>query len=212
MAAAERIVSACESAGVNLSDPNGIACGHYSEYMPEDIQYDSGASRVVIWDEYCDFVIKLPLDEGYEKYCQKEVEVYKAAEEAGLADNFAWCDCYGEPNMLDDYYNPGIYVMEYVYCNEEAVYDSAWKYGYETYCNERGLDSSSYDAVEEYNSWNYADDDDMVLDCIEAQISGDKIKAFCVFMMKWNITDIHTANVGFKGSRMVITDYAGWNW
>ena len=24
--------------------------------------------------------------------------------------------------------------------------------------------------------------------------------------------DIHQANVGFKGNRMVLVDYAGWNW
>ena len=40
----------------------------------------------------------------------------------------------------------------------------------------------------------------------------DYRRAFEVFMCKWWITDIHEQNVGFKGSDMVIVDYAGWNW
>ena len=210
--AAYRLVNACEAAGVNLSDPNGIACGLYDEYLPDDMSYNSGASRVVIWDEYCDFVLKLPLSEYYEKYCQKEVDVYNDAEDAGLADHFAWCGCYGEPTICDDYYNPGIYVMEYIYCNEEDVYDSAWKYGYETYCKERGLDSSNYDAADDYNDWNYGEEDDMVLDCIEAHMDNGTRRAFNVFMMKWCINDIHTANAGICDGRLVLVDYAGWNW
>lgn len=210
--AAERIINMIESAGFNIADPHSIIYGAHSVF-PEDMQYAYGASRLVVWDEdYCDYVIKIALDEGYEKYCQHEVEIYEASVREGLSDKFAWCMCYSEPYKDDDTYHPGIYVMEYVDCNEEVVYDSAWKYGYESFCEERGYDSSSYDAADEYNDWNWSDDDDMVLDYMTAHMDVETQRAFNVFMMKWNITDIHTANAGFKGNKMVITDYAGWNW
>ena len=212
-AAAYRLVSACEAAGVDLTDPDGIARGVYDRYLPDDMSYCSGASRLVIWDEYCDFIIKLPLYDTCERYCDREVEIYEDAIRQGWTDQFAWCACYQRSDWVDDIYIPGIYVMEYIYCNEEDVYDSAWKYGYEAYCRERGLDSSTYDAAEEYNDWNYADDDDMVLDCIEAQLLDDDVRrAFCVFMRKWTINDIHCGNAGLKGDKMVLVDYGGWNW
>lgn len=210
--AAERIINMIESAGFDIADPTSIINGEYRDF-PEGMQYAYGASRLVIWDDdYCDFVVKIALGSNCEKYCQHEVDIYQAAERAGLEDKFAWCMCYSEPCIRENYYSPGIYVMEYVDCDEEVVYDSAWKYGYKSFCESKGYDSSNYDAADEYNDWNWSDDDDMVLDYMEAQMDEETKRAFCVFMMKWNITDIHTANAGFKGNDMVIVDYAGWNW
>jgi hypothetical protein len=212
--AADRIMTMAECAGVDFMNPQDFVAMGWSGDCPDEMMWNNGASRLVIWDsDYCDYVIKIALAPGYEKYCQHEVEVYEAAVREGFADQFAWCACYQEPVYGDDgFYTPGIYVMEYVDCDEEAVYDSAWMHGYRSYCEMKGLDSSSYDHMEEYNDWNYCEDDDMVLDCIEASMDEDTKRAFCVFMMKWWITDIHTQNAGFKGNKMVIVDYAGWNW
>lgn len=210
--AAERIIDMVRSAGFDISDPYSILNADY-DMFPYDMEYSNGASRLVIWDsDYCDYVIKIALDQKFEKFNQHEVEVYREAVKEGFADNFAWCTCYQEPMICDDWYVPGIYVMEYVDCDEEAVSDSAWIYGYKSYCAMKGIDSSNYDHAEEYNEWNWCEDDDMVLEYIEAHIDEEKRKAFNVFMAKWWITDIHSLNVGFKGNRMVMVDYAGWGW
>lgn len=214
--AADRIINMVECAGFDITDPNSILS--YPNYMnmPEGMQYAYGASRIVIWDEdYCDYVIKIALDEKYEKYCQHEVEVYEAAVKEGLADNFAWCMCYAEPIYDDngEYDAPGIYVMEYVDCNEDDVEDTTWKYGYEQYCSLNGLDSSDYNSADAYNDWNQGDTEDMVLDYMESLMSSEYRRAFEVFMCKWWITDIHSQNVALKpDGNMVIIDYAGWNW
>lgn len=210
--AAHRILDMIEELELDWTNPHTIIDAFDYYNRPEGMEYSYGASRMVIWDEYCDYVVKIALDERYEKLCQHEVEVYQAAEKEGLEDNFAWCACYIEPCMDSDFYHCGVYVMEYVDCDEDAAYDSAWKYGYETYCRERGLDSTNYNSVSDFDNWNCAEDEEMILDYIESFMDGEKLKAFCVFMMKWWINDIHQANVGFKGGRMVLTDYAGWNW
>lgn len=212
--AAERIIDMVRSAGFDITNPYSIINADWSMF-PDDMRFGYGASRLVIWDEdYCDYVIKIALHEDYEKYCQHEVDIYEAAAKEGLADKFAWCCCYSEPERCGDMYMPGIYVMEYVDCDEDAVYDSAWVYGYKSYCEMKGIDSSNYDHAEEYNNWNWraADDNEMIMDYLEGQVSEEKIRAFNVFMAKWQITDIHSQNVGFKGNRMVMVDYAGWNW
>ena len=211
--AATRIINMVESAGFNITDPASIIYGDYSDF-PEDMRYAFGASRLVIWDDdYCDYVIKIALQEDYEKYCQREVDIYKAAVKEGLEDQFAWCMCYAEPCMDDDFYNPGIYVMEYVDCNEDDIEDTTWKYGYEQYCSLNGLDSSDYNSADAYNDWNQGDTEDMVLDYMESLMSPEYRRAFEVFMYKWWITDIHSQNVALKpDGNMVIIDYAGWNW
>ena len=211
--AAERIINMVESAGFDITDPNSII--NYNNYslMPDDMRYAYGASRIVIWDEdYCDYVIKIALDEQYEKFCQHEVEVYEAAVKEGLADNFAWCMCYSDSYYEEDKYVPGIYVMEYVDCNEDTVADATYKHGYEEYCEMNGLDSSNWDSIDEYDRWYEGDSEDRVLDYMESLMSSEYRRMFEVFMCKWWITDIHEQNVGFKGSNMIIVDYAGWNW
>ena len=212
--AAERIINMIESAGFNIADPHSIIYGDYSVF-PRDMQYAYGASRLVVWDEdYCDYVIKIALNEDYEKYCQHEVEIYEASVREGLSDKFAWCMCYAEPRYDDEnkYETPGIYVMEYVDCNEDVNMDEVWKYGYSQYCKERGLDSSSYDYADDYDEWNCEEDDELVLEYVESQMSDEQRRLFNVFIMKWWISDIHNQNIGHIGNRIVILDYAGWNW
>ena len=213
--AADRILNMVECDGFDITDPNSIV--DYPNYMnmPEDMRYAYGASRLVIWDDdYCDYVIKIAFNENYEKFCKHEVEVYEAAVKEGLADSFAWCMCYAEPQYDDEgkYQVPGIYVMEYVECNEDMVSDTTYRHGYEQYCSMRGLDSSSFESMAEYADWNEGDSEDMVLDYMESLMTPEYKRMFEVFMCKWWVTDIHEQNVGFKGSKMVITDYAGWNW
>ena len=214
--AADRIINMIECAGFDLTNPNSIL--DYPNYMnlPDGMQYAYGASRIVIWDEdYCDYVIKIALDEKYEKFCQHEVEVYEAAVKEGLADNFAWCMCYAEPIYDDDgeYDAPGIYVMEYVDCNEDTVADATYKHGYEEYCEMNGLDSSNWDSIDEYDRWYEGDSEDRVLDYMESLMPSEYRRMFEVFMCKWWITDIHEQNVALKpDGNMVIVDYGGWNW
>ena len=215
--AADRILTMVESAGIDLNNPYDFLNSHWTYDLPYDMQWNNGASRLVIWDEdYCDYVIKVALCEKFEKFNQHEVEVYEAAVKEGLADNFAWCTCYSQPQYdeFGEYVAPGVYIMEYVDCDEDAVYDSTWKHGYEEYCAMKGLDASDYsdEQIRSYDDWNCGEEDDMVLDYIESSMSDSMRKAFCLFMMKWWITDIHYQNVGFVGNRMVMVDYAGWNW
>lgn len=214
--AADRIINMVESAGFDITNPYSIINGADYTNTPEDMQYSYGASRLAIWDEdYCDYVVKIALNEGYEKYCKHEVEVYEAAIKEGLADSFAWCICYADPIYDEEgkYKTPGIYIMEYVACNEECNTDAVWEYGYNQYCSERGLDSSSYDYADEYNEWSYDGvDEDLTLEYVESKMSDEQRRLFNVFMMKWWISDIHTCNIGYIGNRIVILDYAGWGW
>ena len=122
--------------------------------------------------------------------------------------------CYAEPRYNDEseYEVPGIYVMEYVDCDEDIVADATYKHGYEEYCEMNGLDSSSWDSMDEYDRWYEGDSEDRVLDYMESLMPSEYRRMFEVFMCKWWITDIHEQNVGFKGPNMIIVDYAGWNW
>lgn len=208
--AAERIINCVEEAGFDVFDPNSIINGDWNlarEYF--NLAY--GASRLVIWDEVYDYVIKVAFD-GYEKYNQHEVEVYQSAVACGFEKEFGWCDCIIEPVYEGDkVIVPGIYVMEFLDGNEEEVLDSAYDYGYKRFCESRGLDSSTYQYTDDYDEVR-EDDMDELMDCFVSYIDNDKRGKFERFLCDHHVNDIHNGNVLFRNNKMVICDYAGWGW
>lgn len=205
--AADRILNMIESAGMNWSEPRSILdAGDYPNHM----QYCYGATRLVIWDDNCDYVLKIALDEVFEKYNKHEVEVYKDAVNEGLEDNFAWCDCYIEPCEDEDFYNPGVYVMEYLEGTDEEIYDRAWQHGYTRFCEENGREDS-VDSIDAYYEEGY-DDNDVLMELFTADWSISEKYDFNTFLYDNNINDIHSANVLYRGDRLVICDYAGYGW
>ena len=110
--AAQRIMDMIDSVGIDLSDPRYfVESGGWNYELPDDFMWANGASRLVIWDgDYCDYVVKIPLNECDEKYCKREVEIYNAAIKEGLSDHFAWCTCYSEASTnKEGKWIPGIY-------------------------------------------------------------------------------------------------------
>lgn len=183
--------------------------------LPCGMWWNCGASRIVIGDEMENYVLKIASTQNYEKYNQREVEVYQRAVEEGLEDNFAWCACYLEPYTEDGVYLPGIYVMERLDGNEDEVRDSAWVYGYQQYCKVYNWLYKDLSHASDYNNWsgrNYEDDDDL-LDYLTSFIKeSDMIRKFYCFIEDERVDDLHCGNFLFRNERLVICDYAGWNW
>lgn len=210
--AAKRIVDMVEDFGLNITDPEDIINSYAEGIHPSGMYCDWGASRLVIWDDDCDFVIKIARDEVYEKYNRREVEIYTAAVQENIERNFAWCACYCEPCEDDDFYNPGIYVYEYLEHDRDKIDDEVWVYGYKEFCSENGYNSDSYEYASEYNSWRTEDEEDEALDYFMSDMDMREREAFYIFFRKWHINDVHLGNYSWRGNCMVIHDYAGWNW
>lgn len=209
-AAAERIMNKIEQANLGSDTPHDILDVVWQGGLPNGLYANYGASRLVIWDDECDYVIKMPIDSYDEKYCKREVEIYSAAVEEGLEDLFGWCACYREPEE----YKCGIYVMEFLSGNEDEIFDSAWNYGYQKFCDEYGLDSSIEDNREEYeaNHYDYNTDNANMLELFESLIDGIKASLLDRFLAKWRINDLHAGNYLYRGTELVICDYAGYGW
>ena len=211
--AAQRILDQLDNAGFTFNtyrDVNDLLDDlRYGRYcLPDELNYEWGASRVVFYDDNCDYVIKIARDINFEKYNQREVEIYEAAEEEGYEEHFGWCKCYRQPEGDC----PGIYVMEFLDGNADEVDNYAYDYGYKNFCNAYGLDASSQDSMEEYESYNRPDDEEELMDYLMSFVNPDFVQAFSVFIARWAISDIHSANVLFRNGMPVICDYAGWGW
>ena len=177
--------------------------------LPLELDYSSGASRIVIWDNsHPDFVIKLGISEEDDKYSRREVELYKAAVESGVESQFGWCAYIGDFNGRE------VFAMEFLQCSYDDFADESYQWGYKKYCIEQDMDINSEYARRKYSKYYWDTDyrDDVIIEWFEAQLTKNSAAAFDHFIYEYKIDDIHPGNVARRGTEVVLCDYAGWNW
>lgn len=209
--AADRIINKLSDNGFDITITDEIINAAYN--LPDTIHYEYGASRLVVWDDECDYVVKVARDIDFEKYNQREVQIYEDAVDKGLEENFGWCACYIDPYTDDGSYEPGIYVMEFLGGFEDEIYEKAWTHRYESYCKSECLDSNSEDVLNAYQSnYSFEDDNEVMLEYMESEVEPSKVGLLDRFIYSWDITDLHPGNFLLRDDKLVICDYAGWGW
>lgn len=177
--------------------------------LPLELDYSSGASRIVIWDNsHPDYVVKLGISEDDDRYSRREVELYQAAVESGVENQFGWCAYIGNFNGRE------VFAMEFLQCNYDDFEDESYQWGYIKYCEETEMNINSDYTKRRYSNyyWNSGYREDVILEWFEAQLTQTTAAAFDHFINKNGIDDIHPGNVAKRGFEIVLCDYAGWNW
>jgi len=179
--------------------------------VPGSIQLSGGETKAVIWDNEMPYVLKIPYFSTKtvdKNYCDREVDFYAEAEEAGLEDCFAWCD------FLFFFHNCPVYIMEWADCDEGAIGDSAYDASFRLACAQEGISegSENYDRfVDEFSDSYYnCDCDTQILDLLDEVWGYQKARAFNDFCYDHGINDRHTGNWGYVDGRLVIIDYSGY--
>ena len=213
----------------NLCDKYGL--GEYVDGRhPEDIDCEwegysdaadhygiwtgSGATKFVIGDDNFDYVIKICPQPEYFDYCAREVEVYEEAVRAGYADKFAWCAKLFDYDFNESFNLP-VYVMEWCQCSYDMIDDEMDDWHYTKYCSSHHTEKND-DVLEEYlNS-----DERCSKDCGQRMMEwafsvwgldyDSEDYAFCRFMQKMYINDIHAGNWGWCNNKLVLVDYSGY--
>ena len=214
MMAADRIL---ESVGLDFTTQEEVDYFMNTQinYLPDYLNYANGASRLTIWDDYCDFVVKIPLIYECEKYNDAEVGTYRNAKREGVEEFFAWCDWYREPTNSYDDYVPGIIVMEYADCDEGSIQDEAITHGYKEYLASMGADFGEV-GFEYYSAYNEEyrteDNQEEILQYLSADVDMSLEHRLNEFIFDYGVNDIHYGNIGRLGESIIIVDYAGWGW
>ena len=204
--AAQRILDLLEKAGYYIWDPEEIICN--ADYLPIELNCNWGASRVTIWDNHRDYVIKVAREPEYEKYNAREAEICSDAFWEGLEDMFAWCTYYIEP---EDEYSSGVLVMEFLEGDEDEIAEQAYSYGLSNYRSNNNITKLTSDDIEEYQS--EINDEEEILEFVAAGLDDKKTCRFWDFLSRKYINDIHSGNVLFNANgAAVICGYAGWGW
>lgn len=177
--------------------------------LPANIDWSYGATRLVVWDwDYPDFVVKIPLGEDCVKYCEKEVDLYRAATVEGVDRYFAWC------SFIDNYDNYPIYAMEFVDCDSESIEDSCYTFAYKSWCEENGYDRFDLDVSDKFNDIYYSSEMryDSAVDWFYEQVSDVIEMTLRRFIGRNRINDLHAGNIGLLHDHVCLCDYAGFGW
>lgn len=179
--------------------------------LPNDVEWDGGATRLVVWRSGADYVIKMPWCESDEKYCAREAEIYDEAP-VDIADYFGWC-----VNVIEaeENFGIGIYAMEFLCCDEDGIDDDSVERAYQVYCEETDSNVDDEDTRESFMD-EYWDSDwcsSAPLELLLSRIRDlDRQRELQDFIESEDISDLHPANLGYRGDMLVIVDYASYGW
>lgn len=219
----------------NLNDDTSEMDAFY-EYIPTDCDIKTGASKIVIVPNDTDYVIKIPLhvtnnfsysyysrictdghrtvvpdyEHGsYEElcgahyrltggdgwdYCRAEEEMYQLAKEAGFAQFFAATEYIDEINT--DF---PIYVQEKAQVFRASAHSHSDK---ENEYTKKSL-GHEYQASSLYTI-------DFMTD-MRHYYGEQRTRDFLNFIIKNNVNDLHSANIGYIGWRPVLIDYSSFD-
>lgn len=161
-------------------------------------QFNSGATKVVIIDEDCDWVLKIPYDKMI-NHCQLEVENYEKAVAEGVEDAFA------ETFFLMEYKGAPCYAMRKAECNEEAIEESFYDIALG-----KDYDYMNMDSDERYEYASNLDIDEKVDMILKDFYNEDFIERVNNFIYINGINDLHMGNIGYLNNRLVYVDYSGY--
>jgi hypothetical protein len=166
------------------------------------IEVHSGCTRAVIVAPDSNYVFKIqfdwrPEDDVVLDYGRNEEYVYGKAVEKGLEEFFAWTA------FLGKYDSAAVYVMEKVEVNQDKTSEDSYLYhanllrdeGYD----EEELEDHIYDYSDHCGMFEFAASvNGIVMNEVE-----DLLDYLCV-------GDCHAGNWGYRGTTLVLTDYAGY--
>ena len=178
------------------------------------LQFSNGATRLVMWSEDEEYVIKIQFNEDHEyygnNYNELELAAYNAAVENGWEDMFAPIAKLFDYSFTDSI-RVGVYAMAYCDCDQYGIEDETYRRSFDKYCKEYGRDPEDRETQEEFSDdWCEYDGN-----YIESALSYNGYQEhdydkFCDFLRNQRINDLHSGNWGYLDGRLVLVDYSGY--
>ena len=198
----------------------------YINSLQRDVEVEAGASRLVLIDKECGFVVKIDVgwDDWDGEFCEREVHTYNMAKERGIAEYFV------RPQYLGTYTNsyewfPYYQVTATDFFSESQCYDD----GYEKEEINLNFNLYSYPLVTEFGikshylpqrymqeaaSYNHSplnERQSAIAATFIQELGLDLFLKISNLLEEENINDMHGGNIGYMNGHLVIVDYAGYH-
>ena len=149
----------------------------------------SGVTRCAVIDKNFDWIVKFDMAE--EGYCEREVELYDAAESYGCADCLA----------------PVMYVGRY-YAENGYYWDL---YGYKKACCGYHIHSYDNESVKCFAGSPLTERNGCIAADLIENYGIEMFRCLNRFCEDNDVNDIHCGNVGYIAGKLVLIDYAGYH-
>ena len=179
------------------------------------LRYGGGATRMMIHKVGLPYVIKFAIEPKFDcDFCADEINTYKQADAAGVADIFAWCEFLMDYTFSDEgrRRTVKVMIMEECECYEDNISGDSFNYHYNKFCKENDLEDCDESREEFYDEAPDADCDDAILSYAVFTVGfSDKEQAQLLEVLDaCGVNDLHCGNWGYIGDRLVMVDYAGY--
>jgi hypothetical protein len=182
------------------------------------VWFGSGATRLVIGDDRCDWVLKIGMDTSEMDYGAREVAAYEDAVRAGIAKCFAQTELLCNYTFVDGVggtCTTPVYIMECCSCGYDMISDDSCNYHFTSFCEENGLDQQDADSWDEFynvhDDCQYADSEGMMEYALSVmQLTEEEKNIFFNVLTAHYVNDLHAGNWGYRGDMLVLIDYAGY--
>lgn len=165
-------------------------------YENSIVRVSYGATKLVLMNEYSNWVFKIPFKNRKINYCQIEAEIYEDARRENLDKFFA--PCY----FLENYDGARIYVMQ----RAEVSYDKLYSDLFERLSSEGRTEKEASDIVDEADS--YSEFVNWLFPYYSEEPA--EFDKFIDFLNCASINDLHSGNIGYINDRVVLIDYSGY--
>ena len=201
--------SGCANAGDVLSDFQRT--DGYDFLAEEGVQFNAGCSKIVIYDDHCDYVLKVATD-TLDDYCGTEAKIYADAVKLGVDSCFAQCTklmTYAEGHREWD-----IYMMEFCECGYDMVAEKTDNFQYRSYLAKTGKPDTRETEEEFYEKYDTSDGQctsgmiAYAIDCWRLPLA--KLEVLLKLLAEYRVNDLHCGNWGYIDGQLVLVDYSGY--
>lgn len=179
------------------------------------IQYDSGATKLVLWiPNFDEYVVKIPFTGLYESIWIEEDEEYVEDYQEYFGAYDGWDYCYVETSLYADAVREGV---DQFFLKTSLLGHIK---GHPIYIQPRAVEfyaiphKISLEEKQESNKicreCRVSLKPEWVLDAVKCY-GLPQVKKLFAFIHEYNIEDLHGNNLGYYNDKPVIIDYAGFN-
>lgn len=211
----------------NPADECDEATGYfYINSLQRDVEVECGASRLVLIDKECGFVVKIDIgcDDWNSNFCEREIHTYAKAKERGIEEYFV------RPQYLGTYTNsyewfPYYQVSVDDFINEAQCYDDGYEkenvnlnfilYAYPV-VSEFGIKSQylpqrCMQQAASYNRSPLTERQSAIAATFIKELGLDLFLQISNLLEEEEVNDMHGGNIGYMNGHLVIVDYAGYH-
>ncbi len=225
------VLNECNFEELSSENVNDKVIAAIEQELDQDVSFDTGATKVVIFFPNTDFVVKIPLggyevpeeeyDEEYNEYFETgdySFSSFQFADDGETGDDYCKVEMIRYQNAID--YDDGVGKIAKLfaptsfigYVHEYPIYAQPLCEVFSNRHNKNRVNQETMDStIETCEEKKYYCFNATWLSEVIACYGEDTFNLLCQFIQEEGIDDLHDNNIGYLNGKPILFDYSGYN-